>query len=130
MRISLSLTVLALCVCFSGCKGEEKKPACIPPKVEMTPNSDTKWHSLCVTCHGKNGRGDGPAGRNLDPGPRNFSSAEWQKSMTDAAIMAIIVKGGVAVGKSKDMPPSPELEGHTKDLESLVRKIRSLGECQ
>tara|TARA_B100001115_G_scaffold168650_1_gene148650 strand:+ start:567 stop:917 length:351 start_codon:yes stop_codon:yes gene_type:complete len=30
------------------------------------------FQKLCWTCHGKTGLGDGPAGRNLNPQPRNF----------------------------------------------------------
>ena len=30
------------------------------------------FQKLCWTCHGKTGLGDGPAGKNLNPQPRNF----------------------------------------------------------
>ena len=124
------LVAMSLLTFASGCKGDEPKAACTPPKVEMTANAQTKWNSLCVTCHGKNGLGDGPAGKNLDPKPRSFASADWQKSVTDESIVAIIVKGSKGVGKSDGMPPNPELEGKKDDLDSLVRKVRSLGACQ
>ena len=115
---------------LAGCKSEPKKAACIPPKVEMTANAQTKWNSLCVTCHGKNGLGDGPAGKNLDPKPRSFADAEWQKNAKDEEIIAIILKGSKALGKSDGMPPNPDLEGKQADLDSLVKKVRSLGTCK
>jgi len=31
------------------------------------------YNKLCWTCHGKTGKGDGPAGSGLKPKPRNFS---------------------------------------------------------
>ncbi|HAP31406.1 MAG TPA: cytochrome c class I [Flavobacteriales bacterium] len=37
------------------------------------------YSKLCWTCHGKNGKGDGPAAANLKPKPNDFSSAELQK---------------------------------------------------
>jgi mono/diheme cytochrome c family protein len=37
------------------------------------------YSKLCWTCHGKNGKGDGPAAANLKPKPKNFSSADVQK---------------------------------------------------
>ena len=37
------------------------------------------YSKLCWTCHGKNGKGDGPAAANLKPKPKNFSSADIQK---------------------------------------------------
>tara|TARA_B100000768_G_scaffold84446_1_gene79821 strand:+ start:163 stop:543 length:381 start_codon:yes stop_codon:yes gene_type:complete len=36
------------------------------------------YQKLCWTCHGKTGKGDGPAGSGLKPKPRNFSLAEVQ----------------------------------------------------
>ena len=37
------------------------------------------YSKLCWTCHGKNGKGDGPAAPNLKPKPKDFSSADLQK---------------------------------------------------
>jgi mono/diheme cytochrome c family protein len=37
------------------------------------------YSKLCWTCHGKNGKGDGPAAANLNPKPKDFSSVELQK---------------------------------------------------
>ena len=37
------------------------------------------YSKLCWTCHGKNGKGDGPAAANLKPKPEDFSSADLQK---------------------------------------------------
>ena len=34
------------------------------------------YRSLCVTCHGAEGKGDGPAGAKLDPAPSNFHDGE------------------------------------------------------
>ena len=36
------------------------------------------YSKLCWTCHGKNGKGDGPAAANLKPKPKSFSSVELQ----------------------------------------------------
>ena len=30
------------------------------------------YSKLCWTCHGKNGKGDGPAAANLNPKPKDF----------------------------------------------------------
>jgi len=37
------------------------------------------YSKLCWTCHGKTGKGDGPAAANLKPKPKDFSSADLQK---------------------------------------------------
>ena len=36
----------------------------------------TLYRTLCVACHGAEGKGDGPAGAKLDPAPSNFHNAE------------------------------------------------------
>ena len=37
------------------------------------------YSKLCWTCHGKNGKGDGPAAASLKPKPKDFLSADLQK---------------------------------------------------
>ena len=37
------------------------------------------YQRLCWTCHGKTGLGDGPAGKNLNPKPKNFNLESVQK---------------------------------------------------
>ncbi len=36
------------------------------------------YSKLCWTCHGKQGLGDGPAGKNLKPKPKSFASKDVQ----------------------------------------------------
>lgn len=69
--------------------------------------------------------GDGAAAAALDPKPRSFKSAEWQKSVTDDHIKKVIVGGGPAVGKSPLMAPNPDLKGKDAVLAALVAKVRS-----
>lgn len=88
--------------------------------------AEALYATLCVSCHGAEGRGDGPMAANLDPKPRNYADADWQASIRDDEIKAIIVKGGAALGKSKWMPGQPQLEGDPK-LDMLVQIIRSFG---
>ena len=85
------------------------------------------YATLCVSCHGPEGRGDGPMAANLDPKPRNYADPEWQAGIRDEDIKAIIVKGGAGVGKSKWMPGQPQLEGDPK-LDMLVQIIRGFGQ--
>jgi mono/diheme cytochrome c family protein len=37
------------------------------------------YSKLCWTCHGKKGLGDGPAGSQLNPKPKNFALSEIQQ---------------------------------------------------
>lgn len=52
----------------------------------------TIFQSKCVTCHGPEGKGDGPLGKKLKPPAGNFSSPE-SKKRTEAELQDIIENG-------------------------------------
>lgn len=81
----------------------------------------------CVPCHGSSGKGDGPAAAALNPKPRNYTDAEWQKTVTDDQLKKTILYGGAAVGKSASMPSQPDLESKPEVLDGLVKMIRGFG---
>jgi uncharacterized membrane protein/cytochrome c551/c552 len=83
--------------------------------------------SVCSTCHGPKGAGDGMLSAALNPKPRNFADKAWQQSTTDEALKKVIVEGGVSVGKSAVMPPNPALADDAKTLDGLVKLIRAFG---
>lgn len=76
----------------------------------------------CTPCHGPKGAGDGPGSAGLTPKPRNFTDAEWQKSVNDNHIETIIKFGGAAVGKSPAMPSNPDLMAKP-DVVSALREV-------
>ena len=80
----------------------------------------------CVTCHGENGAGDGPASAGLTPPPRNFQDHDWQKSVTDEHIEQILQYGGAAVGKSPAMPANPDLMSKPEVVAALREYVRNL----
>ena len=47
----------------------------------------------CVTCHGAQGKGDGPVGAALKPKPRNFADAKWKNGTELAAVIKSIENG-------------------------------------
>ena len=59
--------------------------------------------------------------------PRNYADAAWQQSISDAQIAKAIVFGGSAVGKSRLMPPNPDLRDSPEVVEALVAVIRGFG---
>lgn len=83
------------------------------------------FESICATCHGISGEGNGQAASSLPVKPRNYTDAAWQASVTDAQIKEIIVKGGQAMGKSPLMPANPDLAGDPEKLDGLLKIIRS-----
>jgi mono/diheme cytochrome c family protein len=83
--------------------------------------------SLCATCHGMDGTGNGPAAAALNPKPRNYTDPAWQASVTDDVLKETILKGGALVGKSPMMPGNPQLADHPEVLDELVRIVRGFG---
>jgi mono/diheme cytochrome c family protein len=47
----------------------------------------------CFTCHGASGRGDGPAGLELNPRPRNFTTPRFHELRTDGELFWVIRNG-------------------------------------
>ncbi|MBK8975667.1 MAG: cytochrome c [Planctomycetes bacterium] len=85
------------------------------------------FDTLCSTCHGNNGHGDGPASAGLEPKPRSFADRQWQASVDDAHIRTVITLGGAAVGKSPNMPPQPQLKSRPGVVQGLAEIIRAQG---
>jgi mono/diheme cytochrome c family protein len=91
----------------------------------------TVYDTNCVSCHGPEGKGDGPVGAALQPPPRNFSVGDFKfdtdsdgKPGTDADLKNVITKGGAAFGGSPLMAPWPMLSA--ADVDNLVAYIHSL----
>jgi mono/diheme cytochrome c family protein len=84
------------------------------------------FKTRCVTCHGPQGAGDGPASAGLTPPPRNFQDPAWQGSVTDAHIEQIVQYGGAAVGRSAAMPANPDLMGKPEVVAALRAYVRGL----
>ena len=62
------------------------------------------FNTICASCHGPEGKGDGPAAAALDPKPRNLSDAAFVSTLTDDHIFKVIKEGGAAAGLSAGMP--------------------------
>ncbi len=57
----------------------------------------------CFTCHGNEGRGDGPAGAALDPTPRNFHNAKLT-GKTEGEFAWVIKNGSPGTGMVSYVP--------------------------
>lgn len=140
----IGLCIVGSCLAAWGCTSKETAPAeqqaapaeAAPsaPQPEKTavaaadPAAEAKeiFQSRCTVCHGETGKGDGPGSAALDPKPRDFTAADWQKSVTDEHIQKIIVYGGIAVGKSAAMPANPDLDGKSDVVAELAKIVRGL----
>ncbi len=85
----------------------------------------------CNSCHGMEGKGDGPVAAALDPKPRDYTKGDFKfdangdgKPGTDEDIALVIKNGAAAYGGSAMMMPNPTLSD--ADVQLLIVYIRSL----
>ncbi len=126
----------ALAAVLAGCGSKKssepaEQPASGAPAAETGPSPTEEaratFHSVCATCHGEDGMGDGPGAAALNPKPRNYTDKAWQAKVTDDEIKKAILGGGAAVGLSPAMPSQPQLRDKPEVVEALVRIVRSFG---
>lgn len=89
------------------------------------------YQQHCVTCHGTEGKGDGPAGREIVPMPRDFSVGQFKfdadadgQTGTDRDLFLVIRNGAAAVGGNPLMTPWAHLGDER--IRELVAYVRSL----
>ena len=82
--------------------------------------------TVCATCHGPAGAGDGPGAAALNPKPANFALASFWEGKTDAELIKAIREGGAAVGLSPLMPAWGGLydEAKAKALVDYIKTFR------
>jgi mono/diheme cytochrome c family protein len=104
-------SALALLACSCGPTAAEKE-------------AKKLYEEQCAACHGLTGKGDGAAAAQLKPRPQDYTKAEWQERVSDDELRAVIVNGGKAVGRSNDMPSSPDLATKPEVVNALVKIVR------
>lgn len=60
--------------------------------------------ATCFTCHGNEGRGDGPAGAALDPSPRNFHNQRFAATKSEGEMRWVIMNGSPGTGMISYVP--------------------------
>ena len=133
--------LIGLIVGVSGCTSKDAAPAepkaaepaaapapapAAEPAADPVAEAKDLYANRCTVCHGATGKGDGDGSAALDPKPRDFTSAEWQSSVTDEHLKKIIVYGGIAVQKAPTMPANPDLDAKPEVVAELVKLIRGL----
>jgi mono/diheme cytochrome c family protein len=137
-----SSAVIAAVACLGACKGQSQSsggPTRPPEQIgapSLAPSADPAqpgvsegqhyYTARCASCHGENGRGDGPAviGLKLTHKPADYTNPESLKTISDEDIRNIILYGGGGVGKSIDMPSFGDLQGRNGLLDELTAIIR------
>lgn len=85
--------------------------------------------TLCATCHGEEGKGDGPGSAELDPKPADLSDQMMMSDLSDGYLFWRVTKGG-AIEPFNSAMPSWE-EGLTEEQRwQVIAYVRSLSEAQ
>ena len=122
-RLRVPGFVLLSVLIFGGCSkpSEEYAPT---PDESASHAGETIFQTRCFVCHGREGKGDGPASTGLGATVRDLTNPSWQESTSDETIRSVIRNGAQAVGGSAAMTPNRDLSD--VQVQSLVRYIRAL----
>lgn len=83
------------------------------------PHPSALFREYCAKCHGEDGTGNTPKGKQLMA--RDFTDAEWQSAKTDEELIKTVTKGG------EDMPPFGK-KLTKEQIEGLVKNdVRGFG---
>jgi mono/diheme cytochrome c family protein len=100
----------------------------IDPATVMTPNpklmarGKAVYAQTCATCHGLEGKGDGPGATGLTPKPRNFAQAQAWKNGTKIEDIYRTLEEGV---KGSSMVSYSDLS--KRDRMALAHVVQSMG---
>ncbi len=94
----------------------------VPVALVYVPSIDSTklYQQQCVACHGKEGKGDGPAAVAFDPKPVDLADSAFQASRTDEQIFEAISEG-------KQAMPSFSAQLKPEQIHAVVAYIRMLG---
>lgn len=85
--------------------------------------------TLCATCHGEKGQGDGPGAAELDPKPADLSDQMMMSDLSDGYLFWRVTKGGAMEPFNSAMPAWEE--GLTEEKRwQVIAYIRTLSEGQ
>jgi mono/diheme cytochrome c family protein len=120
------LLALSLPLLDSGCSKapESTTPLSNQENSSLSHVGESIFQTRCFVCHGREGRGDGPAATGLGATVRDLTNPAWQESTSDETVRSVIRNGARAIGGSASMAPNPDLSD--EQIGSLVQYIRRL----
>src|SRR6476619_7296105 len=112
IRRSLILHFVLLMAFFAGACSKPPEPTAQLADLARASAShagEMIFQTRCFVCHGRGGKGDGPASTGLGATVRDLTSPAWQDSASDETIRKVIRSGALAVGGAAAMAPNPDL---------------------
>jgi len=129
MWIPRSLLIIGLLLASAS-----PSPAQIKVDPESDPTSRGAWSggmmsgggtfmSVCTSCHGAEGNGDGVLAESLDVKPRVLSDAAYMSSISDDHLFKVIKEGGASVGLTENMTPFAD-QLSDKEIRNVILYLR------
>jgi len=90
-------------------------------------NGKAKFATLCASCHGEKGLGDGPVAAALPPEmkPANLEKGAFKYATDETKFKELLQKGGAAVGLNPLMPAQAGLvDADISDLYAFVHSLK------
>src|ERR1700722_5896793 len=107
--------------------GCSRAPDLEPPRINTADaqEGETIFQMRCFVCHGREGKGNGPASTGLGATVRDLTEPAWQHSTSDPTIGSVMRNGAQAVGCSVPMSPNRDLsDAQIQSLVSYIRRLR------
>lgn len=103
-----------------------------PPEIKPTgeagdPSGKSTYVRLCSTCHGVDGKGDGPAAGHLDPRPRDFTSGIFKIRTTATGTLPTDddIRRSITEGLHSSAMPDWKNFLHGDTLQTVVNYIKT-----
>jgi mono/diheme cytochrome c family protein len=102
------------------------RPCTVYGSVEVA-DARASYLRHCATCHGRDGKGDGPNARSVPVRIHSFTDCNWMSMTSDAVLFLIIKEGSSSAGFPAGMPPSQGIldDEQIAQLVGYVRKFCS-----
>jgi len=114
MRVMKFISLAVILVTISALAVAQQAPAQTPPTVKHVPISSSPansgkemFNSYCAVCHGKDGKGDGPAASAMKTPPSDLTGlAKKEGGKIPSAHVAAVIRGQATTPShgSQDMP--------------------------
>lgn len=94
----------------------------LPPSPEVVAEGKAIYREHCLSCHGPEGRGDGEAGKELQPPPTDLSFIIVRPIASDPFLFWTLTEGGTPLGT--DMPVFGEVLSEEQRW-AVIRYLRA-----
>ena len=86
------------------------------------------FKTMCASCHGAQGKGDGQAAAMMNPKPTDLTDAKYMATLSDEHLARVIKGGGAAVKKSPLMP-ALGAKWSDQQVADMIAYLRDLCKC-